>query len=483
MKPTPPVLEGPPIVGHALQLMKDPGILFQRGLDTLGPIFTIQLGRQKAAVLIGPEYQQTFFMETDKKFSMHKTYRFLKAALGEVGFTGPPEVYMEQRPILHQPFKGEKAANSVKIMQIEVQQWLDSLGEQGEMELTGEITRLVQNVASHALMGKKFRDQVGPEFWRNYLIIGKSLDPVLPPNLPLPKFIRRDRAKNRLRAILRPMIAERRANPDDYDDILQDYVNARYKDGRIVDDETILSLILALMFAGHETTAGQAAWTLIQLLQNPSYLQMMQQEIDASLAPGQTVDAKSLSVLKHAYWAVQETTRMQPSVDMLIRRAEEDVEMGDYRIPEGWVVFVSVALAQRLPSLFTDPNRYDPLRFAPDRAEDRKHRFSIIDFGGGIHKCAGMNFANNEMAMITALLFQQFELELVTKNPGVFRGTGASRPEKTIIRYRRKSRAALSSTDQVAAVVACPHLKEQAQTGCPVPHVSVEGTESPEVVQ
>jgi sterol 14-demethylase len=392
---------------------------------------------------------------------MHKTYKFLKAALGEVGFTGPPEVYAEQRPILHKPFKSEKSANSIKIMQIEVQQWLDSLGEQGEIELTSEITMLVQNVASHALMGKKFRDQAGPEFWRNYLLIGKALDPVLPPHLPLPKFIRRDRAKNRLRAMLRPIIAERRANPDQYDDILQDFVNARYKDGRIVADETILSLILALMFAGHETTSGQAAWTIIQILQHPDYLQAVQKEIGEYLPAGHTIDARTLVSLKHVFWAVQETTRMHPSASTLIRRAEEDIEIGDYRIPEGWPVFVCADVAQRLPGVFSEPQRYDPERFSPDRAEDKQHRFSIIGFGGGVHKCAGMNFANNEMMIITALLLQQFDLELVTKNPGVTRGMGANRPEKTLIRYRRKPAHALASPSSTNAAEVCPHLKMQ----------------------
>jgi sterol 14-demethylase len=439
MKPTPPVLAGSSFTGHLGEFMKDRGGLFQRGFDTLGPIFSIRLLRSRAAVLIDPEYHQTFFMETDKKLSMHKTYKFLKASFGEVGFAGPPEVYNEQRPILHKPFKSDKVPNAVKIMHTEVQQWLDSLGEQGEFELTREITTLVQNVAAHALMGKEFRERAGNDFWKQYLIIGKALDPALPPNLPLPKFIRRDRAKNKLRAMLRPIIAERRANPDGYDDILQDYVTAHYKDGRKVEDETILSLILGLMFAGHETTAGQAAWTIIQLLQNPTYRRMMLQEVDTLLPVGHPLDAKVLSSLKHVFWAVQETTRMHPSAEMLIRLAEEDIEIGEYRIPKGWKLFVTAGVAQRLSSVFTDPDHYDPLRFAPDRAEDRKQRFSIIGFGGGVHKCAGMNFANNEMMVITSLLFQQFDLELVTKNPGTTHGMGASRPEKTNIRYSRKA--------------------------------------------
>jgi hypothetical protein len=81
--------------------------------------------------------------------------------------------------------------------------------------------------------------------------------------------------------------------------------------------------------------------------------------------------------------------------------------------------------------------QFDPLRYAPERAEDKQHRFALFGFGGGIHKCTGMNFANTEMIIITTLLLRKFELTLLTPEPGIERSLGASRPEKTMVRYRR----------------------------------------------
>jgi sterol 14-demethylase len=439
MKSTPPVLSGPPVIGHLLQFQKDRTGFFRRGYETLGPVFGFRLGAQPAAALIGPEYQQVFFMETDNKLSMHKTYRFLAAMFGEVALTAPPQVYQRQRPVLHAPFKREKMRRYIEIMQEEVQAWLDGLGECGELELTGEMIRLVQNVAGHALMGADFHHRMGREFWDQYKVLSQGLDPVLPPNLPLPKFYRRDRAKAKLRALLEPVIAERRLNPEGYDDFLQEFVNARYADGTPVEDEVMLSLILGLMFAGHETTAGQAAWSIIQLIQNPWYLDRVREELERELPPeGIDMDGDVLRALEHVEWAVRETERMRPSVDLLLRYVEEEIEAGDYRIPAGWVVFVSPAVAHRLPEWFGDPECYDPLRFAPGREEDRRHRFALIGFGGGTHKCTGMNFAYNEMKIILALLFQQYDLELVTGEPRVLSGAGASRPSPTIVRYWRK---------------------------------------------
>jgi sterol 14alpha-demethylase len=117
MKKMPPPLSGGlPVVGHLFEFTKNRPDLFKRGLDTLGPIFAIQLLNQRVAVLIGPEYQQVFFQETDKKLSMQKPYAFLKAALGEIGFTAPLELSNKQRPILLKPFKSERMVKYLKIM-------------------------------------------------------------------------------------------------------------------------------------------------------------------------------------------------------------------------------------------------------------------------------------------------------------------------------------------------------------------------------
>ncbi len=455
---TPPVLSGAkPGLGHLLEFSKSRPALISRGLKERGRIFTIKLGPQNVAVLIGPEYHRTFFMETDKKLNIGTPYKFLRASFGEVFFIAGHEEYLRQRPFVTQAFRREKMAYYITIMQREVQKWLDSLGEEGSFDIVEAMGRLTQNVAGSALMGDRFQAEVGREFWDLYVDLGKSLDPVLPPNLPLPKFIRRDKARARMGEILRPIIEERRANPDAYNDFLQDFVNSRYADtDEPIEDEVLLNLMLGLMFAGHETTAGQAAWNIILLLQHPEYLARVQEEIEQVAPWGHAIDLKTLHGQTYMGYAVTETERLRPSADMLLRDVDEAIEIDGYHIPAGWKVQVASEVAHRLPDLFAEPDYYDPLRFAPGREEDKSDRFALIGFGGGGHKCTGMNFANNEITVITTLLLQQFDLELVTRKPQVARGTGANRPTSTIVRYRRKPQTTQRPTP-VGAATGCPH--------------------------
>lgn len=458
-KPTPPALRGLPVLGNLLDFKKSSARLIQRGYDELGSVFTLKLGPKKVAVLIGPEHHKAFFLETDNALRMDKAYRFLRAMFGNVSFAASPDVYQAQRHIQLAPFKRQRLSAYVDVMVEEVQTWLDGLGDTGEIEILEEMLHLTQHVAAHTLLGKQFREQVGVNFWKAYADLAQSIDPILPPNWPMPKNFRRERAKRQLRKILFPFIKERRQSIEQHDDFLQEFIDARYKDGRPLESEAILNLILGLVFAGHETTAGQAAWTVIELLKHPGYQILVQNEIDQEV-PDAMFDLNVLGQMNLTKWAVDETTRLHPVANLMMRHVEEDFDVGDYRIPAGWMVMVSPELAHKLESSFQRPDQYNPLRFAPGREEHKQDFWAMIPFGGGVHKCTGMNFAINEMMIVLAMLFRQFELELVTPETTPRYDLGAMKPSPTIIRYRRRTSPAKRAADVHAQtrVSGCPHL-------------------------
>lgn len=439
---TPPLVSGAlPVLGHAAEFQRNRPGLIRRGFIEHGGVFALKLANQNVAVVIGPQHQKKFFMETDGRLNIQEPYHFLQAMFGDVLFLAPHDEYLRQRPLVQELFKREKMLHYVNVMQEIVQEWLDGLGDSGEIELTSEIGTLVQEVAGNCFLGPKVHQAIGREFWDLYADLGQALDPLLPPNLPLPKFFKRDKAKARMTEILRPIIAERGQHPDKYNDFLQDIIMKESEAGEAVDEEMVRNLLVALMFAGHETTAGQTAWTLILLQKHPDYLQLVLDEIEQVAPAGVHIDPKRMVQLDHIAWAVHEVERLRPSADLLMRLVKEDIEFGDYIIPTGWLVQVAQEIGHKLPAYFEQPEQFDPLRFAPDRAEDKQHRFSLFGFGGGTHKCTGMNFANNEMTIITALTLRQFELELVTEKTEIQRGLGANRPTQTIIRYWRREPA------------------------------------------
>jgi len=437
---TPPVLSGAlPVIGHTIEMLRSRDRLFKRGYQELGDLFTLKLGPLNVLVVTGAEYNKQFYTETDKSLTMREGYDFLREAIGEVLFTANTETYYNQRPVLQEAFRRERMVGYIRAMNIEVQDWLDGLGQSGEVDLSAEMLKVTQYVAGRAFVGDDFREELSDVFWKHYEAIGASLDPVLPPNLPLPKFFRRDRARAKLRTIMAGLIAKRRANPDQYNDVVSILINTPCKDGTLIPDDAIVNIFIGLIFAGHETTAGQAAWSLALLMQHPQHLARVRDEIAAHVAaPHESITHQVMSKLEYTYWAIDETTRMHPSADTQLRTVGTPIEIGGYHIPTGWRLMVNATNSHNLSETFSQPGVFDPSRYSPERGEG-KNPFAIVGFGGGMHKCTGMNFAKNEMAVIIAKFFQQFDVELLSDDIHVVSGNGANRASAVRVRYSRKA--------------------------------------------
>ena len=449
-----------PLIGHALEFRRDHDTLFKRGNAKHGKIFGIRLLNKPVAIVTGQEYNRLFYTQTDKALNISEVYQFLEAAFGQVLFIAPKSEYQRQRPALQHIFSREKMQNYILSMHGEVQAWLNSLDDAGEMNITMELQKLTQFVAGHAFLGPQFHDELGPRFWDAYETISKALDPILPPNWPFPKFLRRNRASQFIHAKLKEVIAARRAEPYRYNDLISFLCQTEISDGQKLSDEEISRLFMGLIFAGHETTGGQSAWLITLLLQHPAYQAKVRAEIDAHIPYGVPFNGRMLRALSHTYWAIDETTRLKPAAPLQIRLVEEAVEVGEYTVPAGWLMMVNAANSHFLPEVWSNPETFDPYRFSPERGEG-KNSFNIVGFGGGMHKCTGMNFAKNEMAIITALLLQQFDLELLSQNPKTVLGLGASRPSDVWVRYHRRPMTnVMKNTNLHATLAAAPQLQK-----------------------
>jgi sterol 14-demethylase len=343
---------------------------------------------------------------------------------------------------------------------------MERLGASGEFDLTSTLGPLVMNVAAAAFLGDDFRRRLGREFFPVFRDFSGGMEVVLPLWLPLPRLLRSKRAKARIQALLLSIIAQRRRRPAVPEDFLQTLVDARYSDGTPVPDPILANLITVLVWAGHETTAGHVSWALADLLRHRDYLTSVLAQQSEVLGEADDLDAEQLPRLRRMEWALKETERLNPVAYVLMRRAEQEFELGGFRIEKGSSVFLVPMLSHRLPEVWQDPERYDPERFSPSRAEDRLP-YSLIGFGGGVHRCAGVNFAYQEMKVILTLLLQHYELELLDPAPQPVPGSRTKWPQSPCrVRYRRRDRRTIM-IQQPVPIASAPVPDSPAATGCP----------------
>jgi len=425
----PPALPGLPFLGNLLEYRRDHVEVFWRAYKALGPIFSIRLGPQRAVVLIGPENHRFFYSQVDRLLSLPEVYSFVVPMFGPVLNAAKEEAVRKKHlALLHSAFQGKKMDGHVQVMARETSAWLDTLGDAGTFELYDAFAALGMNIAASAFMGHEIRQRMS-EFLPLYEDLAKGMEFVLPPNLPLPRFRRRDRARRQLSEMIRPIIAERQAHPERYDDFLQTITEGKYLDEGQEADETIVGLALMTVFTAYITTAAQTCWSLLHLLQHPNYLTLVQDEQDEVLGhQPENITAESLGQLEKLEWALKESQRLQPVMSHYARYNTQAYELGGYFIPRGWLTMICPAVAHRLPGVFSQPDIFDPARFSPARAEDRKYSYSLIGFSAGAYRCPGAGFGTNEMKCIVSMLLQRYKLELVESHPGRNYENGVIRP-------------------------------------------------------
>jgi cytochrome P450 len=184
---------------------------------------------------------------------------------------------------------------------------------------------------------------------------------------------------------IKGLIDDRKANGGN--DLLTDLVEARIEGEKPLEDPEIMSLMQQFMVAGNETTTSTLAGGLLQLIRNPD------QMAKAKAAAGGR-DPKVLMNL------VEEALRYETPTAGMWRIVKQDTELGGVAIPAGAVVQLRYAAANRDPSKFHDPDRFDI-----ERANARTH----LSFGKGPHMCVGNMLSRKEMLVAFDELLERLD--------------------------------------------------------------------------
>lgn len=254
-------------------------------------------------------------------------------------------------------------------------------------------------------------DALGATAWAFALAIVNA-----PRWLPFPGRRRAEAATRLMRASVRARIAARRRASGERRDLVATLLDARDPDtGRGLDDEAITDNLLTFVAAGHETTAVALTWTLSLLANHPACAARLREEIDR-VTGGAPLRPEHIADLAYARQVVSEAMRLYPPAPLLAQRVETAMTLGGVALPAGSILFVPIHAVHRHGSLWREPERFDPDRFAPDAARGR-HRFAYMPFGAGPRVCIGSGFALDEAVAILAVVAGRFAVERVEPAP------------------------------------------------------------------
>jgi cytochrome P450 len=190
-----------------------------------------------------------------------------------------------------------------------------------------------------------------------------------------------------------------------------------------MDAQQLRDEVVTLFFAGFETTARSLTWAWYLLSLHPDIMARVAAEADAVLG-GRTPTAGDLYQLTYTRMVIDETLRLYPPTALLARQNVESDEIGGYPIPPDSMVTLIPYLIHRHPSVWDDPERFDPERFTKEASSERP-KYAYIPFASGPRVCLGNNFALLEMTLALSMTLARYSLAATSAEPieGVFKGT------------------------------------------------------------
>jgi sterol 14-demethylase len=414
---SPRLVSGGEAGGHLEELRRDPIGLMRRVRAECGDVGAFDLAGRPVVLLTGAEANEFFFRAPDEDLDQAQAYPFMTPIFGKgVVFDASPE---RRREALHnQALRGDMMRGHAQTIADEVEAMTAGWGGSGEIDLLDWFAELTIYTSSACLIGKKFRDQLDRRFAELYHDLERGTDAVafVDPYAPIGSFRRRDAARAGLVGLVEAIMAGRAAAPPpgrDDRDLLDVLISLRGQDGTpAFTADQVTGMFISMMFAGHHTSSGTAAWTLIELLRHPSVLAQVVTELDGLYRDGAEISFRALREIPRLESAIKEALRLHPPLILLLRAATRDLEVQGVQIPAGALVGASPAISNRIGEDFPDPDRFVPQRYAEPRQEDLVNRWTWIPFGAGRRRCIGANFAMIQLKAIFSVLLSAWEFEL-----------------------------------------------------------------------
>jgi cytochrome P450 len=406
----PPGSMGLPLLGETPAFVRNPYRFLEIRRDRYGDVFKSNVTGRQVVFLSGIEGSSAFY--DPENISRDDAHPFLMTDMfGGTNlemYDGPRHLAL--KTIALQAFDESALAGYLPDLQLAIEAWLERHADGTPFPAMTALRGLAIEAICRNLMGLL----PGPEtetITRDYGVLLAGLAATVPFRIPGTTYGRAMAARDRLLARIRTIVEERRAHPRA--DGLSRILSATAPDGRTyTDDEAVLE-VHHIVVAGFVVYAHLAE-VVRRLAMQPALRARCSAEV-AQHAPDGPLSMEGLSRLATCTAVVMEAKRFVPLVPLAFGRARRTFGCDGYEVPAGWTVYLALHLVNHDPSIYTEPEQFDPDRFGPGREEHRKHPLAFIPQGSDpptSHRCLGLEYSTLLTLAFLAILVRGYDWQL-----------------------------------------------------------------------
>lgn len=412
----PPQRGGIPILGSAIQLMRDP-FAFLHSLSETGDVVRYRAGPNQFTAVFHPSIVEQVLV-TDAP-------RFRRWAFTDVGIDLAPEGvfaaegdrWRRQRDVMQPAFTIERIGTYASVMARETVALTADWSDGDVVDLTDTFRRLTLRILGQALFNVELdpnadEQKIGAVVSALESVSGpgRNVLMLLPDWVPNPADRHLQEAIERYHTRLDGLIADRPETSAKSSDLLSILLTSETAEADRLTEREVRDNLLTFLFAGHETTSLALGYTIAALAERPTTSATIHREISEHV-DGSLQTRRDLEALSTLDRVINESLRLYPPVFVMFRQAIEDAVIGGFRIPAGTVVTLPQWHIHRDHRFYDEPTSFRPDRWSETARSDRPE-YAFFPFGGGPRHCIGMRFAMLELRIVLATLLRDWDFDL-----------------------------------------------------------------------
>ncbi|VAI34772.1 unnamed protein product [Triticum turgidum subsp. durum] len=389
----PPGSRGLPVLGETLQFFAGSPSLelhpfFKRRLERYGPIFRTNLIGVDLVVSLDAELNNLVFQQDERLFENWWPESVMRIFGAESIIPSMGSFHKHAKNLILRIFGPENLRlvllqDVQRTAQASLLSWLDL----PSVELKEATSSMIFSVTAKRLISYDSSSSDG-KLWKQFDAFIRGLL-AFPLYIPGTAFYQCMQGRKEVMKILRKLFDERKKAPSrrekvDFIDLLIDTIK---EDKLAMRDNFALNLIFLLLFAGqdeHENIRKSRA------------------------SPDAEITWAEYKSMKFTSCVIHESLRLANIAPLLFKKAREDVHIKAYTIPKGSKVMVCPSIVHLNPTIYEDPNIFNPWRWKEIAEPLGGASKDFMAFGGGLRLCVGAEFAKLQLAMFLHSLVTKY---------------------------------------------------------------------------
>ncbi|CBW25737.1 putative cytochrome P450 family protein [Halobacteriovorax marinus SJ] len=366
-----------------------------------------------SVIIYDPELINDLLVKNYRDFQKGDQVLEVSAVIGRgIAVNNNFKSWSRKRAIIAKDFSRPNIVTFENVIRRITQQKFSSFSSIEEVEIFDFFKDITFEISCETLLGKRLSSEESSRFKEALEVCSEISFKRVFQLLPLPYWVA---TKDNLDfqhhyKILESIIIEiiESSNSSNSSGVLRSLLGSEHH----LSQEEIRDELLTLLIAAHETTAYTLGWAICLMTKEGGFERENYEEI------------------------IYETMRLYPALPLFSRKAVQDTELGNIKIPKNTNIVVPAHVLHRMNEFWESPESFMPSRFSDITISSLSH---YLPFGKGARKCLGEFLSMNIMKVILEEFFKTFEIDTqISRLPKAKISVALSPSEDIYLKLKRK---------------------------------------------